>query len=209
MSDVEIKYNNKRVPVSGTGPTPYLSLAPDVIQYGNRWGLVNKITLNGQITGLDFNAVYSGQTGLVDIFSSSYKVLKVLEGADDANPSTFSEAYAFSGCSVQGISFDTAGYNKVVNYSVELMAYPSGLTGYFTGFYGVIDPKDEIRISEGTDGFGTIEHTVEARGFVTTSVDTAINNAKTYVASRTGVARILNTLLFQEFLFLVLSPLLF
>jgi len=36
MSDVLIKYNNKRVPVSGTGPTPYLSVSDDVISYGNR-----------------------------------------------------------------------------------------------------------------------------------------------------------------------------
>ena len=208
MSDVEIKYNNKRVPVSGAGPTPYLSLNNDVIQYGNRWGLVNRITLNGQITGLDFDAVYKAQTGLVDIFSSSYKTLVVYEGPDGASGYlgsvgnggnggniglNYSEAYSFSGCSVQGISFDNAGYNKIVNYSVELFSYPSGLTGYFTGFYGVIDPKDEIRISEGTDGFGTIEHNVEAKGFFTTSVDNAINNAKTYVASRTGVSRVINT----------------
>lgn len=190
MSDVEIKYNSKRVPASGTGPTPYLSLSNEVVNYGNRWGLANKITLNGVITGLNFNALYTAQTGLVDIFSSSYQTLEVNEGGDGS--SVFTGAYSFSGCSVDRISFDQAGYNKIVGYSVELLSYPSGLTGFFSGTYGVLDPKDEIRISEGADGFSTISHSVAARGFVTTSIDAAINNAKNYVAGRTGVARVLS-----------------
>ena len=67
MSDIEIKYNNKRVPMAGTGPTPFLSLNNEVVNYGNRWGVANRITLNGQITGVDYNALYHAQTGLVDI----------------------------------------------------------------------------------------------------------------------------------------------
>lgn len=189
MSDVEIKYNSKRVPVSGTGPTPYVSLSNDVINYGDRWGISNRIILNGVITGSNFNALYTAQTGLVDIFASSYKTLDVNEGGDGST--SFTGAYSFSGCSVERISFDQAGYNKVVGYSVELISYPSGLTGFFSGTYGVLEPKDEIRISEGADGFSTISHSVAARAFVTTSIDAAINNAKNYVASRTGVARIL------------------
>ena len=191
MSDIEIKYNNKRVPIAGTGPTPFLSLNNEVVNYGNRWGIANRITLNGQITGVDYNALYYAQTGLVDIFSSSYKTLKVLEGADDTTPT--SEAYLFSGCSIENISFDQGGYNKIVGYSVEMISYPSGLTGYFTNVFGVLDPKDEIRVSEDPDGFGTITHSVEARGFVTTSIDNAINNAKNYVASRTGISNVITT----------------
>jgi len=191
MSDIEIKYNNKRVPMTGTGPTPFLSLSNEVVNYGNRWGIANRITLNGQITGVDYNALYYAQTGLVDIFSSSYKTLKVLEGADDTTPTY--EAYLFSGCSIENISFDQGGYNKIVGYSVEMLSYPSGLTGYFSGTFGVLDPKDEIRVSEDPDGFGTITHSVEARGFVTTSIDNAINNAKNYVASRTGISNVITT----------------
>jgi hypothetical protein len=189
MSDVIIKYNNKRIPVSGTGPTPYISIADDVISYGNRWGISQRIVLNGVITGNSFNDLYTAQTGLVDIFSSSYKTLKVLEGADDAEPT--SEAFAFSGCSVQSVSFDNAPYNKVVGYSVELLSYPSGLTGFFSGNYGILDPRDEITINPGNDGIGTVTHSVSARGFVINTIDDAINNVKSYVSSRTGVSRIL------------------
>ena len=176
MSDVIIKYNNKRIPVSGTGPTPYISIADDVISYGNRWGISQRIVLNGVITGNSFNDLYTAQTGLVDIFSSSYKTLKVLEGADDTEPT--SEAFAFSGCSVQNVSFDNAPYNKVVGYSVELLSYPSGLTGFFSGNYGILDPRDEITINPGNDGIGTVTHSVSARGFVINTIDDAINNVK-------------------------------
>ena len=189
MSDILIKYNNKRVPVSGTGPTPYLSVSDDVISYGNRWGISQRIVLNGVITGNTFDDLYTAQTGLVDVFSSSYKILKVLEGADDTVPT--SEAVAFSGCSVQSVSFDNAPYNRVVNYSVELLSYPSGLTGFFSGNYGILDPKDEINISPGNDGIGTATHSVSAKGFVIDTVDNAIDNVKSYVASRTGISRIL------------------
>jgi hypothetical protein len=115
--------------------------------------------------------------------------LQVLESADDQN--SYSPVYSFSGCSVDNISFSEAPYLNVVSYTVELTSYPSGLTGYFSGNYGVLDPKDEINISEGDDGFGTISRTVSARGFVTNSIDTAINNAKNYVAGRTGITSIL------------------
>lgn len=190
MSDVIIKYNNKRVPASGCGPTPYLSLTDEVITHGNRWGISQRIVLNGLITGNSFNDLYTAQTGLVDIFSSSYKILKVLEGADDTIVTD--EVAAFSGCSVQNISFDNAPYNKVVSYSVELLSYPSGLTGFFSGNYGILEPKDEINISPGNDGVGTVTHSVSAKGFVINTIDDAIDNVKTYVDSRTGVSRILS-----------------
>ncbi len=116
MSDVLIKYNNKRVPLSGTGPTPYISITDDVITHGDRWGMSQRIVLNGVITGNSFDDLYYAQTGLVDIFASSFKTLKIFEDADDVPPTT--EAYAFSGCSVENVSFDNAPYNKVVNYRV-------------------------------------------------------------------------------------------
>jgi hypothetical protein len=93
---------------------------------------------------------------------------------------------------VQNISFDNAPYNKVVSYSVELLSYPSGLTGFFSGNYGILEPKDEINISPGNDGVGTVTHSVSAKGFVINTIDDAIDNVKTYVDSRTGVSRILS-----------------
>lgn len=194
MSDALIKYNDYLVPVSGTGPTPYISLSDQVLIFGDRWGLQHQITLNGVITGSSYSGLYSAQTGLLDIFSKSYKTLDIYEGADDASgfsgANSFSKIFSFSGCSIENISFNESPYFKVVNYTVELTSYPSGLTGYFSGTYGVIDPKDEISISEAEDGFATLNRTISARGIVTTSIDSAINNVKNYVASRTGISYI-------------------
>ncbi len=50
MSDVIITYNGNRIPASGTGPTPYISLNDDVFTFGDRWGLGTRISLNGLIT---------------------------------------------------------------------------------------------------------------------------------------------------------------
>lgn len=190
MSDIKITYNNKTIPPPGTGPTPYLSLSDQVISYGDRWGLAHRITLNGQITGLNYDALYSAQTGLVDCFYQSYKTLTVSEATDDQND--YSGVFSFSGCSVEGIRFDNGPYNKIASYSVDLVSYPSGLTGYFSGTYGVLDPKDDFKISPGNDGFATITHSVEARAFVISSIDDAINNAKNFVSSKTGIAKILS-----------------
>ena len=190
MSDVLIRYDNKGVPVTGTGPTPYVSLSDQVLNYGDKWGLAQNITLNGQITGCTFQDLYEAQTGLVGVFENSYKNLEVFEGADDQNNQ--SEVFSFSGCSVNDISFSQASYNSVVNYSVNLTSYPSGYTGYFSSAYGVLDPVDNISIAEGEDGFGTLNRQVSARGFVTSTVDAAVNNAKNYVQSRTGVAEVLS-----------------
>jgi hypothetical protein len=191
MSDALVKYNDKIVPVSGTGPTPFVSQSYEVLIYGNRWGTADKIVLNGQITGADYSALYTAQTGLVDIFSNQFKNLDIYESADDAN--SYSKVYSFSGCYLQNLSFGNAGYNKVVDYSIELLSYPSGLTGYFSGTYGIIDPKDEMKISEGEDGFATLTRNISAKAFVTTTIDDAINNAKTFVSARTGISNVITT----------------
>lgn len=178
MSDVLVKYNNVTLPT----PTPYVSVNNEIIRYGTRFASVNKITLNGQITGTSFAALAAAQSGLVNIFSTGYKTLTITEGVGSAT-----DAIAFSGCSFESISFDSSRYNRVVPYSIELMSYPSG-----DSFFGILEPKDEIKISAGNDGFGTVSHSVSAKGFSIGNADTAINSAKNFVTGRSasGLAKI-------------------
>lgn len=175
MSDILVKYNNVTLPT----PTPYVSVNNEIIRYGSRFASVNKITLNGQITGSSFAALASGQSGLAAIFSTSYKKLEIFESGI--------AGATFSGCSFESISFDSSHYNRMVPYSIELMSYPSG-----NSFFGILDPKDEIKISAGNDGFGTVSHSVSAKGFSISDADTAINSAKNFVSGRSasGVAKI-------------------
>ena len=175
MSDVLVKYDNVTLPT----PTPYVSVNNEIIRYGTRFASVNKITLNGQITGTSFAALASGQSGLAAIFSTSYKKLEIFEsGITGAT---------FSGCSFESISFDSSRYSRMVPYSIGLLSYPSG-----NSFFGILEPKDEIKISAGDDGFGTVSHSVSAKGFSTGNADTAINSAKNFVTGRSasGVAKI-------------------
>jgi len=178
MSDVLVKYNNVTLPT----PTPYVSVNNEIIRYGSRFASVNKITLNGQITGTSFAALATAQSGLVGIFSTSYKTLAITEGIGSST-----DAIVFSGCSFESISFDSSRYNRIVPYSIELLSYPSG-----DSFFGILEPKDEIRISAGNDGFGTVSHAVSAKGFSIGNANTAINSAKNFVSGRSasGVAKI-------------------
>ena len=174
-NSVLVKYNDIAFPA----PTPYLSVNNEIIRYGSRFASVNKITINGQITGQDFAALAAAQSALVDAFKTSYKKLIITQSGQDA--------IMFSGCSVESISFDNSNYNRIVPYSIELQSYPSG-----NSFFGILEPKDEIRISAGNDGFGTVSHSVSAKGFSTGNADTAINSAKNFVTGRSasGVAKI-------------------
>jgi hypothetical protein len=141
---------------------------------------VNKITLNGQITGASFAALAAAQSGLAAIFSTSYKTLAITEAYGGGIPTT---GATFTGCSFESISFDSSRYSRMVPYSIELLSYPSG-----NSFFGILEPKDEIRISAGNDGFGTVSHSVSAKGFSTGNADTAISLAKNFVTGRVGIS---------------------
>ena len=173
MSNVLVRYNNVTLPT----PIPYVSVNNEIIRYGSRFGSVNKITLNGQITGKDFAALADAQSALVNVFSTSYKTLSI----DEAGASA-----VFSGCSLESISFDSSRYVGVVPYTIELLSYDHSLSS------NILEPKDEIKISAGNDGFGTVSHSVSAKGFSIGKADTAINSAKNFVTGRSaaGVAKI-------------------
>ena len=173
MSDVLVRYNNVTLPT----PIPYVSVNNEIIRYGSRFGSVNKITLNGQITGKDFAALAAAQSALVNVFSTSYKTLSI----DEAGASA-----VFSGCSFESISFDSSRYSRMVPYTIELLSYDHSLSS------NILEPKDEIKISAGNDGFGTVSHSVSAKGFSIGKADTAINSAKNFVTGRSaaGVAKI-------------------
>ncbi len=181
MAEVKIKYNNNLVPPLGSGPTPYLSTNSEMISYGDRWGLVDKITLNGQITGFGFSSLVDKQAALVNVFGVDYKDLIVTELG--------SAPVVFTGCSVESVTFDNNNYNGIVPYSISLSCYNGA--GFLAKNFGILDPKDEIRISAGNDGFGTVSRSIEAKGFVVGGdINAAISNVKSFVASKTGVSKI-------------------
>lgn len=86
MNNVIIKYNNQIIP----SPTPLVTLDTDNIYYNQYWGKTDRITLQGQITGLNtcspFASITSGQSGLLNIFNQNFGVFEILESSSEGYP---------------------------------------------------------------------------------------------------------------------------
>jgi hypothetical protein len=79
MQNVFIKYNNQFIP----SPTPLVTMDTDNIYYNQYWGKTDRITLQGQITGLNtcspFASITSGQSGLLNIFNKNFGLFEIYE----------------------------------------------------------------------------------------------------------------------------------
>lgn len=173
----KIYYNNLDV-FSGLAPTPLIQLNEEPVRYGNLWAISENIVLNGQITGQcqTFSQLLNKQNSLISNFSNSFKSLKI-----DENGSTI---YNWPLAKVKSINFGQAKYNGLLDFSISLECYDSGK---FSGYYGVIDPKNEISYSVQDNGFVVVSHKTSAKGLNTnTSVTGALLNAKNYISTISG-----------------------
>jgi len=173
-----ILYNSAN-PFFGISTIPLVSRGVEMIRFGNRWGQLHTITLNGEITGNcpTFTGILNRQAQLLSGFRQDYQQLYIEENG--------SGVMSFDFVKVANISFDSNVYAlPILPYTIQLEAYPSG---YFSGTYGVLDPVDEFNFSEDEDGIVTVSHSVSARGFNTSATtNNSLLNAKNYVATRTG-----------------------
>ena len=170
---IQITYDN----FTFSDPIPFVSRNQEVINYADRFGQITKIVLQGQITGTcpnDFGQLITGQNKLISGFSRDFKQLNIVEDGKNL--------FNADSCIVRSINFDQSKYVKLLNYSIELDCYESGL---FSGVYGIMDPTNEYTFTEGEDKSVAISHTVSAKG-INTSTNSAINNARNYVYSLTG-----------------------
>ena len=170
---IQITYDN----FTFNDPIPFVSRNQEIINYADRFGQITKITLQGQITGTcpnDFGQLITGQNKLISGFSRDFKKLDIVEDGKNL--------FNADSCIVRSINFDQSKYVKLLNYSIELDCYESGL---FSGVYGIMDPTNEYTFTEGEDKSVAISHSVSAKG-INTSTNSAINNARNYVYSLTG-----------------------
>lgn len=183
---VKVYYNDIDV-FSGIAPTPFVAVNNEFINYGNRWGNVQQITLNGTITGNRCGSSYSGlllaQSGLFKNFSTDFQDLRV---EDPAGVST--DAY-WPNVKINSIDFDQSVYNAVVNFKINATCYPSE---WFSGTFGVTEPTATIKYSEQQDGTINISRSISAKGFNTINVgNSALDNARIYVQSLTGIENVI------------------
>lgn len=171
MSTV-IKYNGSNV-FAGQ-PTPFLAFSSDSISTdgGVRVAQQNQISLNGQITGINFNTIVAKSEEIARAFATGFKTLEVEE--------EFSDVIVFSGCRVESINFQENTFARVVDYSINLSNYDN-----FSGTVGVINPQETFNFQMNEDGTSTVTHEVSAEG-VSHNGQNPFNNAKNYVAGLTG-----------------------
>jgi hypothetical protein len=158
-------------------PIPLVSKNEEIINYGDRWGQITKISLQGQLTGVcpnDFNQLISGQNNLISGFSRDFKPFTISE-----NGKTI---FTSDTCTVRSINFDQSKYVKMLNYTIELDCYERDL---FTQSFGVLDPVNEYTFTENEDQSLTINHNISAKG-INTSTFSAMDNARNYVYALTG-----------------------
>jgi len=170
---IQITYDN----FSFNNPIPFVTKSQEVINYGDRWGQITKITLEGQLTGTcpnDFGQLITGQNNLISGFSKDFKILNIVEDGKNL--------FKGDSCIVRNINFDQSKYVKMLGYTIELDCYESGL---FSGMFGVLEPTNEYSFAENPDKSITINHNISAKG-INTSARSSIENARAYVNSLTG-----------------------
>jgi len=168
---VSIQYNGQII-ASGQ-PVPFVRREEEMIRYGERWANRTTLTLQGTLTGLDYTSLLAAQSGLISNFSQDFQELQIVQDGE----------IIFDNTSVwiRSITFPETNYVVLLPYSVVIDCFDSG---FFSGYFGVLDPVDEWSFDQQADGRVRMTHNVSARGF-NTSVG-AFDNARNFVLGRTG-----------------------
>jgi hypothetical protein len=179
---VIIYYNDVDVFDNVPCPTPFVTRSNAVINFGKKFGQTSSITLDGVITGHNFTGVdglYQKSSNVLSGFSQNFKNLKIVD------TSSGTQTIFDNLVKVNSIDFQENTFARLVEFSINLEAYESGL---FPANFGVLDPADNIDVSKTEDGQISISRTVSARGYNTSSGSSnALQNAINFVNSRTGV----------------------
>jgi hypothetical protein len=159
MNQIKVYYDSQEIV-----PTPLVNRTHDFIDFGGRWGNIEKITLNGFLTGIGANAFTSIQS-VTNIFTGLFKTLEV---KDDGN-----SVYKWNYAVLEDISFPQSHFHQktFTPYSVKLAAYnvPSG----------VLEPSNEYSFTQNSNGTVEVAHTISAKGVKNSQG--ALNNAISFV----------------------------
>lgn len=191
MGKISIFYNDKEIwggvsPILEGQPTPFFSKSVDYMQFGERWAEAENWSLNGYLTGCDFDDLEYCRTRLLSGFSTAFGSIQI-SGNDET-------VFDLNIVEVQDISMDNSDYIGSLPFAISFLHYPSGSfnSDNHSGFYGVINPSDSITYTENPNGTMDMSRELSAKGFITNPLDkdSAINNAKSFIAERkTRVAK--------------------
>ena len=172
-----ITYNGYN-PFNGLSPTPLVGRQEQMIQVGDRWCQLETLSLKGLITGYcpNFQTLTALQQSLISGFAKDFQPFQIYDGSSLVFERDFVK--------VANISFGQSDYAYAIPYDITLQVYPSG---YFSGTFGVLEPKEEFSFSDSRDGIMTINHLISAKGLNTSAGESNANaNAQAWVQSREG-----------------------
>lgn len=192
MSAIQVYYNNIN-PFSGISPAPLISRSFETLDFGGRWGLVENISLTSSLTGKcpQYTGVLAAQQRLLSGFRQDFGSLVIKSGSTNYISHDLVE--------ILSINFEDSYYaSAYLPYTINLRLYPSG---FFSGDYGILNPKNEWGFSENEEGVITINHNISCQGFNTSSGSTnnALTNAKSWVAAKTGYSSSITPLFISGF----------
>lgn len=164
---------------SGLCPTPLISRSEGIVRNGKRWGIAEEIVLEGMISGCpDFSGMLAKQAYLLSGFSRNFQKLKIIEQGQ--------EVYSQEVANIKSISFPDSKYAYILPFSITLECYPEH---FFSGFYGVLEPQNNFSFSQGDGDVISVNHSVSARGFNTsTGQSDALQNAINFCSQHSGLA---------------------
>ena len=96
-------------------PVPLMSYNEEMVNFGSRWGSHTSITLEGQLTGRNYNELMNLEDQLVSKFSQDFKNFVIIE--DDAL------VFEREQCKIESISFDEGTHAGLANYNIKLSSF--------------------------------------------------------------------------------------
>lgn len=157
---VEIIYNNINFFNQENLATPQIERSTSNIIFGKKRGLKEHIILSGTIhienppQNCDYKSkLIEKRDKLINFFSEEYKGIQLKEGGIVIFEKDF--------CEIKNISFDSANYVKLLEYSVEIDCYDEEL---HNEFFGIADPVNSTTIQLGVDKIYKIDRNISASG---------------------------------------------
>jgi len=189
-NDIKILYNDVDV-FNGIASTPFFSLSNEFVDYNTKWNQITTINLAGQLTGkylgqLSYNSLNDSVKKLFSGFSGNYKSLKINSG--------FTNLFTADKVIINSINIDESSWYGVLPFNIDMTFYDSGL---FSDYYGITEPQQTVSFTEEDNDIINLTYSVSAKGIVTGS-NTAIQNAKNWVKSKTGSYNIISPIFISD-----------
>ena len=197
VQNVLVKYGAFTFPA----PTPFVSKTFDnEFIGGNLWATKVSVTLNGKIALLPKDGEGSGNNYL-ELQVKRDKIAAAFAGALGKNFLDFSVVgggadFLLKNCTVESVSFSESNYVGVVEYTVTISGFKND-EDFYSANYGVIQPVDSWQYAE-AGGVVSVTHNISATGTNTGGLSNAFSNAKSFVDSRKGTSKKVNSVLMKN-----------